>query len=407
MKMFAAILLCTLGLTLACAYAEPDAQPEISALMARIALLEERLARLEAGQVVESVNLEEQEVASSPTLQVEVPAWTQRLRIGGDMRYRHEMIDDAAAELRHRHRIRARINATATLNEDLKVRFGLSSGGSANDSGNQSLDQGFSRKAIGLDLAHFDWRLSESLQFSGGKMSNPFFRPGSFHLLFDGDIRPEGLALKMNSRSVFANASAFWVEERGSGPDTIWYGLQAGYQSPETREVVFTAGASYHEFSESKGRTPIFTPTSGQGNQLDANGNYLYGFSIVEVFADIKIDLSGRPLRLFADYVTNRDADEYSDGFAIGMDYRGKSDMGSWNLGYVYEDIEANAVVGAFTDSDFAGGTSDGKGHSLLAGYKFTRDWSLGLRYIIGDRGEAAGRERDYNRLQADIKFSY
>ena len=401
MNKFAAVLLCASCLIILSAHAETEAKEEIQELKARIALLEERLSRLEADQVVESAQVSN-DVAPSPAPQVEVPAWTQGLSIAGDLRYRHEMIDDAAVELRHRHRIRARINATATLNENLKVRFGLSSGGAANDSGNQSLDQGFSRKAIGLDLAHFDWRLIEGLQFSGGKMSNPFFRPGSYHLIFDGDLRPEGLALKMNSGSIFANASAFWVEERGSGPDTIWYGLQAGY-----RDDVFTAGASYHKFSESKGRTPIFTPTNGQGNQLDANGNYLYGFSVVELFADATLEISGRPLRVFADYVTNTDADEYSDGYAIGFDYRGKTDTGSWNVGYVYEDLEANAVVGAFTDSDFAGGTSDGKGHSLLAGYKFARDWSLGFRYILGERGEAAGNERDYNRLQADLKFSY
>lgn len=398
MDKFVVTLFCAFSLAILPAQAAAESAGEIEALTARIALLEARLARLEAGLSAS----EGQESAPPPAPQVEVPAWTQGLDIGGDLRYRHEMVDDAAAELRHRHRIRARINATATLNEDLKVRFGLSTGGAANDSGNQSLDQGFSRKAIGLDLAHFDWRLAEGLRFSGGKMSNPFFRPGGYHLMFDGDIRPEGLALKANTGPIFANASAFWVEERGSSADTIWYGLQAGY-----RDATFTAGASYHKFSESKGRAPIFTPASGQGNQLDANGNYLHGFSIVEVFADATFELSGRPLRVFADYVTNTDADEFSDGYAVGLDYRGESGAGSWNVGYVYEDLEANAVVGALTDSDFAGGTSDGKGHSLLAGYKFARDWRLGFRYILGERGEAAGKERDYNRLQADIRFSY
>ena len=73
----------------------------------------------------------------------------------------------------------------------------------------------------------------------------------------------------------------------------------------------------------------------------------------------------------------------------------------------LYQDLEANAVVGAFTDSDFAGGTSDGSGHTLRAGYTFSGGWNLATRYIIGDRGRAAGNERDYNRLQADINFRY
>ena len=87
--------------------------------------------------------------------------------------------------------------------------------------------------------------------------------------------------------------------------------------------------------------------------------------------------------------------------------FRQAFDMGTWNVAYVYQDLEANAVVGAFTDSDFAGGTSDGSGHTLRAGYSFPRGWRLALRYIIGERGEAAGNLRDYNRLMVDVNFSY
>ncbi len=109
----------------------------------------------------------------------------------------------------------------------------------------------------------------------------------------------------------------------------------------------------------------------------------------------------------FMDYVTNTAAEAYGDGLAVGVGYRRASDRGTWNVGYIYQDLEANAVVGAFTDSDFAGGTSDGSGHTIRAGYVFPRGWGLALRYIIGDRGGAAGNLRDYNRLQADVNFSY
>ena len=342
-----------------------------------------------------------------PAPSAEVPSWTQGLTLSGDLRYRHETIDDDLFPVRHRHRIRARANATANLNEDMEVGFGLSTGGIANDGGNQSLDSGFSRKSVGVDLAYFDWQLSDRLTLRGGKMSNPFFRSGSYHLLFDNDIRPEGLAVRLHAGPLFANASAFWAEERGSGPETMWYGLQAGYQGTPARGVALTAGASLHELSHAQGRAPVFTPANGQGNQLDAGGNYLYGFSQVELFGELRIDLSGHPLRMFVDYVTNTAADAFEDGLALGIDYQRASDLGAWNLAYVYQDLGANAVVGAFTDSDFAGGTSDGSGHTLRAGYSFPRGWNLALRYIIGDRGEAAGNLRDYNRLQADVSFNY
>jgi len=410
MRYVLSILLVSCWLAAPSLRAQTESEEEIAQLRARIVLLEERLARIEASMTGEVEPDAEVEVRRVVEVAVPPPAarsWTEGLVLDGDLRYRHETINDDAVSVRHRHRMRARANATATLNEDMEVGFGLSTGGIANDSGNQSFDAGFSRKSVGVDRAYFDWSLSDTLTLLGGKMSNPFFRPGGYHLLYDGDIRPEGLALRVSSGTFFANASAFWAEERGSGPDTMWYGLQAGYRGSPARGVSLTAGASVHELSHAQGRAPVFTPNNGQGNQLDANGNYLYGFSQVEVFGELSFDLSGHPLRMFVDYVTNSAAEDHSDGLALGIDYRRVSDTGTWNLAWIYQDLGANAVVGAFTDSDFAGGTSDGSGYTLRAGYAFPRGWNLGLRYILGDRGEAAGNLRDYDRLQADIVFNY
>ena len=410
MRYVLSILLVSCWLAAPSLRAQTESEEEIAQLRARIVLLEERLARIEAsvtGEVEPDAEVEVRRVVEVAVPPPVARSWTEGLVLDGDLRYRHETINDDAVSVRHRHRMRARANATATLNEDMEVGFGLSTGGIANDSGNQSFDAGFSRKSVGVDLAYFDWSLSDTLTLVGGKMSNPFFRPAGYHLLYDGDIRPEGLALRMSSGTFFANASAFWAEERGSGPDTMWYGLQAGYRGSPARGVSLTAGASVHELSHAQGRAPVFTPDNGQGNQLDANGNYLYGFSQVEVFGELSFDLAGHPLRMFVDYVTNSAADDHADGLALGIDYRRVSDTGTWNLAWIYQDLGANAVVGAFTDSDFAGGTSDGSGYTLRAGYAFPRGWNLGLRYILGDRGEAAGNLRDYDRLQADIVFNY
>ncbi len=402
------VAVCILCMPLLHAQTEP--REEIAQLEARIAFLEERLARIEAGMNGEPETEQEaqlERVVAVPAPRETAPSWTENLTLDGDLRYRHETINDDAVSVRHRHRIRARANATAMVNDRMEVGFGLSTGGIANDSGNQTLDEGFSRKSIGVDRAYFDWSLSESLRLAGGKMSNPFFRPGGYHLLYDNDLRPEGLALRASPGAFFANAAAFFVEERGSGPETMWYGLQAGYRGSIGNGVSLTAGASVHELSHAQGRRPVFTPSNGQGNQLDANGNYLYGFSQLEVFGQLGFDVAGDPMTVFVDYVTNDEAAEFGDGLAFGIDYRRATDMGTWNLAYVYQDLEANAVVGAFTDSDFAGGTSDGSGHTVRAGFSFPGGWSLALRYIIGDRGEAAGNQRDYNRLQADINFDY
>ena len=401
------MILCCFAVPL---YAQVDQAQEIAELKEQIALLTDRLTQIEQSMVVSPEvrgEVEMGRITATPSPLSISDSWTKKIRLSGDLRYRHEAVNDEAKSVRNRHRIRARANLTTNLTESLTVGIGLSTGGSANDSGNQTLGSGFSRKPIGIDLAYFDWKVSDTMSLMGGKMSNPFFRPAGYHLIYDSDIRPEGLAFKYNLGTFFGNASAFWVEERPDGPDSVLLGLQAGYRGILNNGASLIVGASYYKTSHTQRYAPIFTPGNGQGNQLDANGNYLFGFSEVELFGELEFDLGGESMSLFLDYVTNTDADVFNKGFAFGATYRLASAPGGWAVGYIYQDLEANAVVGAFTDSDFAGGTSDGSGHTLRAGYTFPGGWNLATKYIIGDRGRAAGDERDYNRLEADINFRY
>ena len=75
--------------------------------------------------------------------------------------------------------------------------------------------------------------------------------------------------------------------------------------------------------------------------------------------------------------------------------------------GYAYQDLEADAVIATFTDSDFGGGGTDGKGHVIELNYALRDRWTLGFRYFLNERGADADNEHDYNRLQADVVFAY
>jgi hypothetical protein len=114
-----------------------------------------------------------------------------------------------------------------------------------------------------------------------------------------------------------------------------------------------------------------------------------------------------RPLTVFADYVRNTAADGLDRGFALGVRHGKVSTHGTWALGWTYQDLEADAVVATFTDSDFAGGGTDGKGHVLEGSYGLRDRWTLGLRYFSNERGAGADNEHDYRRLQADVTFEY
>ena len=73
----------------------------------------------------------------------------------------------------------------------------------------------------------------------------------------------------------------------------------------------------------------------------------------------------------------------------------------------MYQDLEADAVVGTFTDSDWAGGGTDATGHVIELNYGFRDRLTFGLRYFSNQRGASTVAERDYDRLQADVQFEY
>ncbi|HEY5624727.1 MAG TPA: putative porin [Gammaproteobacteria bacterium] len=393
-----------IGIALVCAspvsFAQSAADADIAALRAQVESLMARLDALERSQggSAQVVDQPIEPVAQQPS------SWASTVRVRGDVRYRHESITGDGIRDRHRQRIRARLGAIAQPADNVEVGFGLTTGGANPISGNQTLGGGFSRKDITLDYAYFDWRLSDTLTLRGGKIRNPFFRPANHHLINDSDLNPEGLAMSYSSGGFFANLGGFFVEERSSSDNTLLFAAQAGFRRDLSGGARLTAGASYYGYDEVRGREPFFFE---HGNLLDASGRYVNDFTEVELFGQLDFELAGQPMRVFMDYVTNRDADQFNDGYAFGIFYRDASGPGNWDIGYTYQDLEADAVIGTFSDSDWAGGGSDAKGHTFLASYVLNGGWNLGLRYIVNDRDLASGRPRDYNRLIADISFGF
>lgn len=380
--------------------AQSAAADEIQALRVQVEHLSARLEALER-RLSASAEFEAALLAPRPE---PASSWPETVTVVGDLRYRHETINEEGLTERQRHRIRARLGISGDLADNLSVGVGFTTGGSNPISGNQTLGDGFSRKDLDLDYAYFDWGLTEYLSLVGGKMKNPFYRPGSHHLIYDDDLHPEGLALRYGSGRFFANFGGFWVEERAADDDSILIGAQAGYKATSVNGTTLTAGVSYYTYDEAKGRPPFFFVA---GNQLDASGNYLTGFDEVELFGEVNFDLAGQPVTLFVDYVTNTAADAFDEGFAVGATYRNAAAPGTWDLSYVYQDLQANAIVATFSDSDWGGGGTDAKGHVFRTNYVLPGGWKLRFTYFMNERGEAEGSLRDYKRLQADINFTF
>ena len=335
--------------------------------------------------------------------------WTEKIKFKGDFRYRYEMIDEEEKDQRHRNRLRLRLGVQAKVNDRVDVGAMLASGGEDPVSTNQTLDSQFTTKDIRLDQAYFAWKPVSGLAIKGGKFKNPFYQPVNTTLLWDGDLRPEGLALQYNGNQVFVNAGYFFLEERSKDDDSFLMGAQVGYQG-KFNETKLTIGTGYFGYTEIEGR-PLgdfdYLEAGGDsfGNSLDDDGNFITDYSEWELFGDVSFKAGSIPLTLFFDYVINTAADDDDTGYLVGFKVGKTKEPGSWDFRYNYRELEADAVFAAFSDSDFSGGGTDGKGHQLNLGYQIAKGWKFALTYFVNDKGLEDGK--DYNRVQADLKFKF
>lgn len=333
-------------------------------------------------------------------------SWTDRISMKGDFRLRYESIDEDGEEDRNRMRFRARLGLTGTVSDDVKVVVQFATGGNNPVSTNQTFDDGFSAKDIGLDLAYVDWKIRDGLNFYGGKMKNPLFKAGGVQLVWDSDLNPEGLALSFKSGGFFGTAGGFSVEERSSADDSLLWVVQAGYKFPIGENASLTAGAGYFAYTNTIGNEPFYNGRA-QGNTVDANGDYVYDYKDTEVFAQFDTQIGGWPFRVYAHAVQNNEVDDEDTGYAVGAKLGSAKSDGDMEFSWTYMDIEADSVIGTFSDSDFGGGGTDSDGHMIKAKYAVNKKIALGGTLFINQVDRFQGIEHDYNRLQLDVEFKF
>lgn len=356
-------------------------------------------------------------------------SWADTLAFKGDLRYRVENIEEEGKEDRYRHRIRARLGAEAKPNEELSLGLRLSTA-QDNDpvSSNQTLGEGASRKDIYLDLAYLDFHPEavKGLSLIAGKMENPFARVSD--LVWDGDLNPEGVAAKYklggDGLDLFANLGSFWVEERSADKDdAMLYGgqvgvkakgeginalLAAGYYTYENLEGYPVLDITGSDRAKAKGygnSTVKETEVDDLGEEVVTDVLYGTGFEIAEVLGEIGFDI-GVPATVYGTYAVNQDADDDDTGYLGGLRLGKFKAPGSLEFDYNYRELEANAVLGAWTDSDFIGGGTDGKGHKFALGVQLTKLLKGTVTYFMNEKG-LDGDSKDYDRLQVDVAAKF
>jgi hypothetical protein len=350
--------------------------------------------------------------------------WASRISWKADARYRHEFVDpEEATDEQTRHRIRARLAMTATISDTLAGTIGIATNGGSNDprSTNQTLGEGWTRKGIALDLAHVDWKPTDSFGMSFGKMPQPWYKVSGY--FFDNDINPEGIAARVATGPFFANAYGMWLSERSTASDATLLGGQLGVTG-DIGGVKLTGALGYFDVGSVQGEittastsipcannTAFFGGAQGNTTVADALGcpTLLYDFNMVEALAQAEMTVAGQPLQVWAQYIQNQEADDLDTGWLAGFNWGKAGNPMTWEFGYAYGAIEKDAQFGQFVDSDFGGGVTDIDGSIVKLGFAPAKNWVLNGTYFMNSRFvDAPGAtERDYDRYQIDFNWKF
>jgi hypothetical protein len=361
-----------------------------------------------------------------------VKTWADAVTVKGDVRYRYEEIKDDAKlnpkldpYTRQRDRIRARLGAEAKCTDNLKAGIEISTGQSDPVSGNQSLGDGSGKKDFRLNLAYFDYSLfgdsANEVHAVAGKMKNPFIAQPD-DLVWDPDLTPEGLALKgqLGGRFVtlYGNAGYLWVQEREVWDDLVLYGGQTAVRIQFIPEIALTLGASYYDYVnlqgwdvidwESKNNAYGNATVDGTVSGSTTNRAWAAAFTPAVGFAQLDLWLGKIPLALFAQELRNAKPSWYNEGHLYGVTVGKARNPRTWEVGYSFAELQRDATVGMFTDSDRWGGGTDGKGHKFYAKYQIVKNFQLGVTYFRDEKKLSdPGNEKDYERLQVDLLASF
>lgn len=340
-------------------------------------------------------------------------AWAAKTQVKGDVRVRYEDVNvdgaTSGSPNRDRERIRARFGIYSEINPQVDTGIRVATGsGSDSRSTNQSMDNYFDKKQLWLDQAYIDFHPDaiKDLHLIGGKMNQPWVSMGD--VIWDGDINPEGFAAtykhSLGGAELFGSAGYFNLKDNVDGEgvqfrhDLRLYSGQLGARFAPTDSMKVTLGGSIYTYDNGK----------NDGNAaLAINGNDPLNaeFTLYEGFGQIDLSNLPIPLSAYGQYVVNSKSNTSEDtAWLTGV----KTKLGAWSLDYNYRDVQRNAVVGAFTDSDFANGFTGSRGHKFKVGYEIDKNFSLGTTYYMA-KSDTSNLRTDANvdTLQVDLEAKF
>lgn len=439
----------------------------------------------------------------------QMPEWTRRITLSGDVRVRGEGVLFPDEELsspganftefpnfpsinagsgldlgtsgpnppflnvtedRNRARIRARLNADIAIDDGISAKLRLATGSDSSPvSTNQTLGgNGGGKYAIWLDRASIQFTPIKQVTLDFGRFENPFW---TSDLLFDTDMNFDGLAARGRQKlgagaTAFGTIGAFPIFNTNfnfsdndvgafGSDDKYLAALQAGLIWESGDDVKLTAAVGYFNFINVDGKvsspcaeTQAVCDTDNTRPAFAQFGNSYFPirnispepltrevqyfglasrFEVVNAHAQVDIGvISAMPIRLEADYVRNLAFDEDvmvarglvnpraggpldigDEGWLVNATVGDQSvkAFGDWNLQLGYRYLESDAVLDAFTDSDFHLGGTNAEGFTVGATFGVGRNTSIGGRMLSAN--EVSGPPLSVDVVQFDLSTRF
>lgn len=410
-------------------------------------LVEKGILTAHEGQILMSQAREEAAKDMAETKKIIVPAWTDNVKIKGDVRFRTQADWGKGlgpAHQRLRQRVRARLGVEGKVNEQVKAGILAATGGDDPRSTNQTLDDNFETYDFRLDQYYINWTPQMSQEIGKtdlwlGKFKNPMTVSP---ILWDGDINPGGMALQYGSPkfslgeipvSMYANGGMFWLDEFSTSQrDPLLWTIQGGFIADVVKDwgATVNVGAAYYDFANvQNNRSYQNAPYSAGTNTLwgGALGNtYRYDFNLIDVIlkydskqiGDFKFGHG-----VFGDFIWNADAPDNNFAWQFGG-YIGDKKVqgpGQWQLKGEYRSIMRDAVPDFLPDSDFPGFNTQGRpsgggtgGEGFVGGFKYglMKNLVAGITYYYSqpisiNKGLTNSYDEAYNTLMFDIETKF
>ena len=284
-----------------------------------------------------------------------------RFHAKGDMRLRYETIEKGVDSNNYRTRYRFRYNLNVDITDNILLETAISSGKGNPTSGNVSFKNDdnwadYFVDELKIDIADIKYSFDNSW-IRAGKSKHHIYRPIKTQLIWDNDIRLEGVNYGYKNDSHMLRVGVNRVNREIGYKDgsaiNIFLGQYVNTQKFGDAKVNF--GAGYYYYDGVKGNTV----QSSNGFKQNSNDGavYLEDYGILEAFAELKYkNVMGMPFKTALTLAYNTLASDDNFGYDISMNLGATKKVGDWKAGATYRDIAKDAVYGAHNDSDFSGG---------------------------------------------------